>query len=86
MFDPNVHDGMGLNSATNKSDNVAKYYGENYMANDIRLAKNAVVILSHLCYASGNSESAATPSPRTPSPGSGSTTSRRASCGPARAP
>jgi hypothetical protein len=57
VFDPNNHDGMGLNTATNPSDNVAKYYGENYMANDIRLAKNAVVILSHLCYASGNSES-----------------------------
>jgi hypothetical protein len=57
VFDPNNHDGMGLNSATNPSDNVAKYYGESYMANDIRLAKNAVVILSHLCYASGNSES-----------------------------
>jgi len=57
VFDPNNNNGMGLNTADNPSDNVAKYYGENYMANDIRLAKNAVVILSHLCYASGNSES-----------------------------
>src|SRR5688572_7568886 len=57
VFDPNNNNGMGLNTATNPSDYVAKYYGENYMANDIRLAKNAVVILSHLCYASGNSES-----------------------------
>ena len=57
VFNPNGHDGMGLNSATNKSDDVAKYYGESYMANDIRLAKNAVVILSHLCFASGNSMS-----------------------------
>ena len=56
VFNPNGHDGMGLNSAANKSDYVAKYYGENYMANDIRLAKNAVVILSHLCFASGNSD------------------------------
>jgi hypothetical protein len=55
VFNPNGHDGMGLNSASNKSDYVAKYYGETYMANDIRLAKNAVVILSHLCFASGNS-------------------------------
>ena len=55
VFNPNGHDGMGLNSASNKSDYVAKYYGESYMANDIRLAKNAVVILSHLCFASGNS-------------------------------
>jgi hypothetical protein len=57
VFDPNNHDGMGLNSPTDPDDYVAKYYGENYMANEIRLAKNAVVILSHLCYASGNSES-----------------------------
>ncbi len=57
VFDPNNNNGMGLNTAENPSDNVAKYYGENYMANGIRLAKNAVVILSHLCYASGNSES-----------------------------
>ena len=57
VFDPNNHHGMGLNKADDPSDYVARYYGENYMANDIRLAKNAVVILSHLCYASGNSES-----------------------------
>jgi hypothetical protein len=57
VFDPTNHDGMGLNSASNPDDDVAKYYGESYMANDIRLARNAVVILSHLCYASGNSES-----------------------------
>ena len=33
-----------------------KYYGEYYIRNYIRLAKNAVVILNRLCYASGNSE------------------------------
>ena len=57
VFNPNGHDGMGLNVASNKSDYVVRYYGESYMANDIRLAKNAVVILSHLCFASGNSMS-----------------------------
>jgi hypothetical protein len=57
VFDPNNHDGMGLNKASDPDDYVAKYYGENYVAGEIRLAKNAVVILSHLCYASGNSES-----------------------------
>jgi hypothetical protein len=57
VFDPDHHDGMGLNTPTNLSDDVAKYYGENYVANEIKLAKNAVVFLSHLCYASGNSES-----------------------------
>ena len=55
VFNPDGHDGMGLNVASNKSDYVARYYGESYMANDIRLARNAVVILSHLCFASGNS-------------------------------
>ena len=30
-----------------------KYYGEYYIRNYIRLAKNAVVILNRLCYASG---------------------------------
>jgi hypothetical protein len=57
VFNPDGHDGMGLNVASNKSDYVVKYYGESYMANDIRLARNAVVILSHLCFASGNSMS-----------------------------
>jgi|GEM_PF-1030769 len=57
VFDPNNHDGMGLNKATDLDDYVAKYYGENYVGGEIRLAKNAIVILSHLCYASGNSES-----------------------------
>jgi hypothetical protein len=56
-FDPNNHDGFGLNKASDPSDYVAKYYGESYVGGEIRLAKNAVVILSHLCYASGNSES-----------------------------
>jgi Cell wall binding domain 2 (CWB2) len=49
-------DGMGLNDPANLSDAVTKYYGEWYLANQVRLAPNAVVILSHLCYASGNSE------------------------------
>jgi hypothetical protein len=56
-FDPNNHDGMGLNKASDPDDYVARYYGESYVGSEIRLAKNAVVILSHLCYASGNSES-----------------------------
>jgi hypothetical protein len=57
VFDPNNHDGMGLNKATDPDDYVARYYGESYVAGEIRLARNAVVMLSHLCYASGNSES-----------------------------
>lgn len=46
-------DGMGLNaSATNSA---LQYYGENYMAM-AGLAPNAVVLLNHLCYASGDNE------------------------------
>jgi len=57
VFNGDWYDGMGLNKSSDPSDYVVKYYGENYIADQIRLAKNAVVILSHLCYASGNSES-----------------------------
>jgi hypothetical protein len=49
-------DGMGLNATAGNGHNNTKYYGEYYMRTGIRLAANAVVILNHLCYASGNSE------------------------------
>jgi hypothetical protein len=52
---PDGDNGMGLNTPTGGSDSVTKYYGENYMAR-LRLAPNAVVILNHLCYASGDNE------------------------------
>ena len=50
--------GMGLNCSDGshpQSDSYHCYYGENYMA-QLQLAPKAVVLLSHLCYASGNSE------------------------------
>jgi hypothetical protein len=47
--------GMGLNTPTGGSDNTTQYYGSGYMA-QLNLATNAVVLLNHLCYASGNSE------------------------------
>ena len=53
---PYSQNGMGLNVATNKSDSVVQYYGEYYIGNEVDLAPNAVVILNHLCYASGSSE------------------------------
>ena len=53
---PNGDNGMGLNAVAGSSDSRTYYYGENYMA-QLGLAPNAVVILNHLCYASGNSES-----------------------------
>ncbi|GAC1668713.1 MAG: hypothetical protein NVS9B8_11230 [Candidatus Limnocylindrales bacterium] len=53
---PDRVDGFGLNAAAGQGDNNNTYYGESYIAGQVRLAPNAVVILSHLCYASGNSE------------------------------
>jgi putative cell wall-binding protein len=54
--DGNKVDGFGLNLVAGQGDNNTRYYGENYIRNEVRLAPNAVVILNHLCYASGNSE------------------------------
>ena len=48
-------DGLGLNATAGNGDNNVKYYGEPYVA-DLDLAPNAVILLHHLCYASGNSE------------------------------
>ncbi len=55
-LNPASQDGMGLNAVAGAGDSNTKYYGESYLANEVRLAPNAVVILSHNCYASGNSE------------------------------
>jgi hypothetical protein len=55
-YKPNGDNGMGLNAVAGSSDSRSYYYGENYMA-QLQLAPGAVVILNHLCYASGNSES-----------------------------
>ncbi|HEU0236863.1 MAG TPA: cell wall-binding repeat-containing protein, partial [Candidatus Limnocylindrales bacterium] len=53
---PYSQNGFGLNAAAGQGDNNTQYYGEHYIANEVQLAPNAVVILNHLCYASGNSE------------------------------
>ena len=50
------HNGLGLNATASGSNSNVRYYGETSVASSIRLAKNAVVILNHLCYASGNNE------------------------------
>ncbi|MEO8469407.1 MAG: cell wall-binding repeat-containing protein [Chloroflexota bacterium] len=49
-------DGFGLNATAGNGDSNVKYYGEPFLASEIHLAPNAVVLLNHLCYASGNSE------------------------------
>ena len=53
-FSKYTKDGMGLNPSLGSTRH--KYYGEYYIDTQINLAPNAVVILNHLCYASGNSE------------------------------
>ena len=51
-----TQNGLGLNPVAGV-DNVAhQYFGERYLARKVRLAPGAVVILGHLCYASGNPE------------------------------
>ncbi len=56
-YDPNytTKNGFGLNASAGNGDSNNKYYGEPYVST-LELAPNAVVILNHLCYASGNSE------------------------------
>lgn len=48
--------GLGLNVAGSTSDDEHQYYGEYFLRRAVKLAPNAVVILSHLCYASGSPE------------------------------
>ncbi|MEO5964947.1 MAG: SH3 domain-containing protein, partial [Candidatus Limnocylindrales bacterium] len=59
-FKSSTKDGLGLNPyAGSGSASPVKYYGEDAIAAHIRLAPGAVVLLNHLCYASGNGESGA---------------------------
>ena len=53
---PDRHDGMGLNPVAGGLSSTVKYYGEQYVASEIRLAPNALVILNHACYTAGSSE------------------------------
>jgi gliding motility-associated-like protein len=56
-FQPYTKDGLGLNPVDTTTDNsTTKYWGEYYLARDVNLAPNAVVLLHHLCYSAGNSE------------------------------
>jgi hypothetical protein len=52
---PTTNNGMGLNGTAGAGNSNTVYYGESYMA-QLGLAPNAVVLLWHLCYASGDSE------------------------------
>ena len=55
-FQTLTKDGLGLDPSTGADSTRTVYYGESYISRDIRLAPNAVVLLYHLCYASGNTE------------------------------
>jgi hypothetical protein len=48
-------DGFGLNPVAGVDDSAHQYFGEAFVSK-LRLAPGAVVLLSHLCYASGSSE------------------------------
>jgi hypothetical protein len=53
---PPTQNGFGLNPTAGGGDGTHQYFGEGPIAEGIRLARNAVVLLNHLCYASGNTE------------------------------
>ena len=53
---PPTQNGFGLNPAAGGGDSTHQYFGEGIVGSQVKLAKNAVVLLNHLCYASGNSE------------------------------
>ncbi len=55
-FQEDTKDGFGLNPHEGASAYATEYYGANKMRKRIHLAKDAVVLLEHLCYASGNGE------------------------------
>lgn len=49
--------GLGLNPVAGRGrTQPVRYYGETVIASKLRFARGAVVILHHLCYASGNAE------------------------------
>ena len=53
---PPTQNGFGLNPSADGNDYQHQYFGEGVVGRQVHLAKDAVVLLHHLCYASGNSE------------------------------
>ncbi|MFN8624093.1 MAG: FlgD immunoglobulin-like domain containing protein [Chloroflexota bacterium] len=62
-FRPESKDGLGLNycDGTCGTSSPTKYFGEQFIRDEVKLAPNAVVFLHRLCYASGNAESGMAP-------------------------
>ncbi len=54
-LNPPTQNGFGLNPHAGAADSH-QYFGEQHIGDQIKLAKDAVVVFSHLCYASGNTE------------------------------
>jgi flagellar hook assembly protein FlgD len=55
-FQTQTKDGLGLDPSSGADGSKTVYYGEEYIRSSIRLAPSSVVLLYHLCYASGNTE------------------------------
>jgi len=53
---PATQDGLGLNPVAGVDDEAHQYFGEQYLRKYVKLAPGAVVLLNHLCYASGAAE------------------------------
>ena len=53
---PSTQNGLGLNPVAGGDNDKHQYYGEAWLEREVKLAKNAVVLLHRLCYASGNTE------------------------------
>jgi Bacterial SH3 domain len=55
-FQGRTKNGLGLNLTPLSGNTKPTYYGEDQIATTLQLAPDAVVLLGHLCYASGNGE------------------------------
>jgi hypothetical protein len=55
-FSPERRNGLGLNASYGNGNSNVKYYGQTPVRESLDLANDSVVLLNHLCYASGNSE------------------------------
>jgi hypothetical protein len=55
-YQTRTKNGLGLNARGGEGNSNHIYFGERFVASEIKLARNAVVLLMHVCYASGNPE------------------------------
>ena len=53
---PKSQNGLGLNPVAGNGDSTHQYFGETYLRQQVHLAPGAIVVLGHLCYASGDAE------------------------------